>query len=77
MNDIYTIGYNYYTVQGLISRLREYSIRIVADIRSVPYNKYRPEFDRDTLCLIPRDKGIGYVFLGDKLGIDLEIQIAI
>ncbi len=40
----------------------------VADVRSSPYSKYKPDFNRENLSAALKRFGIAYVFLGDMCG---------
>ena len=68
MNAIYTIGYSTYDMNLFIKTLKENCINAVADVRSLPYSKYKPEYDKDSLEKSLISAGIYYVFLGEELG---------
>jgi len=65
---IHTIGYSPHTLDSFIRVLREHEITAVADVRSCPVSRYKPEFDRESLGVALVDHGIKYVFLGDQCG---------
>jgi uncharacterized protein (DUF488 family) len=65
---IYTIGYGSRSVEGLIALLQRYGIEYLADVRSQPYSKFRPEFTKSALADYVKRAGLSYVFLGDSLG---------
>jgi uncharacterized protein (DUF488 family) len=48
--------------------LEGYSIRYLADVRSRPYSRYNPQFNREALAVSLETRGITYVYLGDMLG---------
>lgn len=65
---IYTIGHSNHEIRNCVSLLKRHRINAVADVRSVPYSRHYPQFNRenliDSLCV----HGIEYVFLGKELG---------
>jgi uncharacterized protein (DUF488 family) len=67
-NSLYTIGYSGFTIGEFITTLKNNSINAIADVRSMPYSKHRPEFNSDKLKIELKRNGIEYVFLGDLCG---------
>ena len=68
MWEIFTIGYSSHTLQSFCALLNQYGITAVADVRSNPHSKFKPEFNRGHLTVALRRMGIAYVFLGDQCG---------
>lgn len=48
--------------------LSRHAVSAVADVRSSPYSRYNPQFNRESLQNVIREAGIEYVFLGKELG---------
>lgn len=48
--------------------LLEHQVTAIADVRSVPYSHFHPQFNRETLKPALKKQGIEYVFLGKELG---------
>jgi len=65
---LFTIGHSSHTLEAFVGLLRRHAISAVADVRSAPYSRYCPHFNKDALARSLRESGIGYVFLGRKLG---------
>jgi uncharacterized protein (DUF488 family) len=65
---IHTIGYAAHTVESFITALEKFNITAIADVRSQPYSKFKPEFNKENLKKVLIDKRIEYVFLGDNIG---------
>lgn len=65
---VFTIGYGARTMDDLIRVLHEHEIVFLADVRSVPYSRFKPEFSKDSLERALKQQGIRYVYLGDALG---------
>jgi len=65
---IYTIGHSNHDIGHFIGLLTDNGIESVVDVRSAPYSKFAPQFNKDNIERSLREKGIGYLFLGDLIG---------
>jgi uncharacterized protein (DUF488 family) len=65
---LYTIGHSNHDADAFVDLLRRSGISAIADVRSSPYSKFSPQFNRETLSTVLRSHGIRYVFLGRELG---------
>ena len=65
---LYTIGHSNHTIEHFIGLLKRYSIKLIVDVRSEPYSRYHPQFNKDLLDIDLGAVDISYVFLGDELG---------
>lgn len=65
---VYTIGHSNGTAGHLLALLDQHSITAVADVRSRPYSRFNPQFNREALACALRNSGGKYVFLGHELG---------
>jgi uncharacterized protein (DUF488 family) len=65
---LYTIGHSTHTVAHLASLLHQHEITALGDVRSMPYSRYNPQFNRELLKPFLRGHGIAYVYLGEELG---------
>jgi uncharacterized protein (DUF488 family) len=65
---IYTIGYSAFDIDAFVCTLNRYNITAISDVRSSPYSKFKPEYNREFLSKKLKENGIQYVFLGDTLG---------
>ena len=65
---IYSIGHGNKKIEDLISELKSFDIEYLLDIRSKPYSKWNPQFNKATLELELENNGITYIFVGDTLG---------
>lgn len=65
---VLTIGHSNHSREEFIALLRSHSANAVADVRSSPYSKIYPQFNREPLQHSLRLNGIRYVFLGRELG---------
>lgn len=65
---IYTIGHSNHPIERFLSLLHGAGVDVVADVRSTPYSRFNPQFNRETLRKSLAEAGIRYVFLGEELG---------
>jgi uncharacterized protein (DUF488 family) len=65
---IYTIGHSTQSIERFTSLLASYRITAIADVRSSPYSRRNPQFNREALKADLAKHGIQYVFLGAELG---------
>lgn len=65
---LYTIGHSNLTSEEFLELLRSHEIAAVADVRSSPYSRFAPHFNREPLAEALWRAGIRYVFLGEELG---------
>lgn len=68
MSGIYTIGHSNHSLDTLLKLLRANAIEVVVDVRSAPYSKYVPQFNKHNLESELPDKGFRYLFMGDSIG---------
>jgi uncharacterized protein (DUF488 family) len=68
VDTIYTIGHSTHTIEKLIALLKDHGITALCDVRSQPYSRMNPQFNREPLKQALRESGILYVFLGAELG---------
>lgn len=65
---IYSVGHSTHTVQDFIKLLKSRGITAIADVRSAPYSRFQPQFNREVLTKSLKESGIEYVFVGDSIG---------
>ncbi len=68
MSTVYTIGHSAHSYKELASLLAAHGIQVVVDIRSAPYSRFAPQFDREILQKSLTQNGVKYLFLGSELG---------
>ncbi|MBN1145676.1 MAG: DUF488 domain-containing protein, partial [Anaerolineales bacterium] len=65
---LYTLGHSNHSLEKLVQLLNDNGVTVLVDVRSAPYSRHRPWFDKDHLEFeLPR-KGIQYIFAGKHLG---------
>jgi uncharacterized protein (DUF488 family) len=65
---VYTIGHSTHSIEKFIGLLKVADIGAVSDVRSRPYSRMNPQFNREPLKQALRAAGIKYVFVGKELG---------
>jgi uncharacterized protein (DUF488 family) len=67
-NAVFTIGHSTHPQERFIDLLLQHGITALCDVRSKPYSRLNPQFNREDLKKSLRERGITYVFLGRELG---------
>ncbi len=65
---IHTIGHSTHPIDRFLALLAVAGIEAVADVRSSPYSRVNPQFNREPLRDALAGAGVQYVFLGEELG---------
>lgn len=65
---VYTIGHSNHPIEQFTRLLASRGITAVADVRSHPYSRLHPQFNREVLREHLHTAGLNYVFLGRELG---------
>ena len=65
---IYTIGHSTLPVEHFVELLAQAGIQAVADVRSNPYSRRNPQFNRESLKYTFNTHGIANSYLGEELG---------
>jgi uncharacterized protein (DUF488 family) len=65
---ILTIGHSTHSLERFIALLKRHGVTAVADVRSAPYSRFNPHFNKAELERSLKAEGIRYVFLGRELG---------
>ena len=65
---LYTIGHSNQSGEELVALLGAHGIGQVVDVRSVPFSRWTPQFNREALERMVAAHGIAYAFAGDYLG---------
>ena len=67
-NPILTVGYGSNGIETFVSLLKQLGVRYVLDVRSKPFSRYKPDFNRNSIRRALHEEHIRYVFMGDMLG---------
>lgn len=65
---VWTVGHGTRPLDAIAETLRSNGVTLIADIRSEPYSRHNPEVDKTSLSDTTPGLGLGYRWLGDRLG---------
>lgn len=65
---LFSVGHSNQELPGLIALLQKAGVTAVADVRSVPYSRRLPQFNKAGLQGALEELGIAYLHLGAELG---------
>ncbi len=65
---IFTIGHSNHPIKRFVELLALHGVDAIADVRSMPYSRWQPQFNREPFKATLKEHSIGYVFLGAELG---------
>jgi uncharacterized protein (DUF488 family) len=65
---LFSIGHSNISVERFIALLQQHGIGTVCDVRSAPWSRFAPQFNRSAIALPLREAGMMYAFMGDALG---------
>ena len=65
---VFTVGHSNHALDVFVDLLRQHRINALADVRSAPYSRFNPHFNRKPLAAALKENGIRYVYLGRELG---------
>ena len=65
---VLTVGHSNHPLETFLALLRQHGVTVVADVRSAPYSRFNPQFNRKALEDSLETIDIEYVFLGRALG---------
>lgn len=65
---LFTIGHSNHSIGRFMELLRAHAVELVCDVRSTPYSRFNPQFNRNALQAVLTRQGLDYLFLGKALG---------
>jgi uncharacterized protein (DUF488 family) len=65
---LWTVGHSNHELQTLLDLVHSQQIDYVVDVRSYPYSRFAPHFNREDLQAALERRQLGYLFLGEALG---------
>lgn len=65
---VLTIGHSTHSIDAFVKLLRQHAVTALADVRSAPFSRFNPQFNKEALERSLKEIGIKYVFLGRELG---------
>ena len=67
-HSVVTVGHSNHTLDKFIALLQQHGVTVVADVRSTPYSRFNPTFNREAIESELKARSIAYIFLGRELG---------
>ncbi len=68
MKQLFTLGHSSRTWEEFLTLINTYSITVICDVRSAPYSRYTPYYNKEPFAESLKEHGIHYVYLGQELG---------
>lgn len=68
MSSILTAGHSNHAVHVFLQLLIRHDVNALADVRSTPYSRFNPQFNREQLAETLKYSDIEYIYLGRELG---------
>ena len=65
---VLTVGHSNHPLETFVALLRQHGVTTLADVRSAPYSRFNPHFNRKSLDAALQAHGIAYLFMGQALG---------
>jgi uncharacterized protein (DUF488 family) len=65
---IYSIGHGNKNFEDFLHELSSFNVKYLIDVRTSPYSKYNPQYNRELLKNNLEAVNITYVYMGDNLG---------
>jgi len=65
---IFTIGHSNHSLEVFINLLKSHKIDVLVDVRSKPFSRFSPQFNKEGLEKAVKAGGIKYLFMGRELG---------
>jgi len=71
----FTIGHSTHSIEKFVELLQPYSIQAVVDIRSIPYSRHNPQYNRESLKKSLEKEGLSYIYMGNFLGAKYDLDL--
>ena len=65
---VLTIGHSNHSLEAFVALLQQHTVTALVDVRSAPYSRFNPHFNRKALDAALREHAVAYQFLGRALG---------
>ncbi len=65
---MFTIGHSNHSLDTFLSLLGTHGVDFVADVRSAPYSRWVPHFNKTSLDAALKKAGVAYEYVGEELG---------
>ncbi|WP_298077272.1 DUF488 domain-containing protein [uncultured Abiotrophia sp.] len=68
MGILYTIGHSTFEISNLVNNLKKYNINYLLDVRSMPYSRFAPQYNKSELERELKKHNIKYFYMGKFFG---------
>ena len=65
---MFTIGHSNHSLDTFLSLLGTHGVDLVTDVRSAPYSRWVPHFNKNALDAALKKAGVAYEYVGEELG---------
>ncbi|WP_395155436.1 DUF488 family protein [Ilumatobacter sp.] len=65
---VLTVGHSAHSLDSFIALLAQHQVSAIADVRSTPFSRFTPQFNRESVKQELARHKVGYAFLGRELG---------
>lgn len=65
---VYTVGHSTHAIETFLALIERNGVTAIADVRSSPFSRHNPQFNKDILSAELKKRDIAYVFVGKELG---------
>ena len=66
--ELYTVGHSTLEIDDFLALLKENYIQVLVDVRSQPYSRFNPQYNRESFKHAMAYANIEYIFAGEYLG---------
>ena len=63
-HSVFTIGHSTHTLEAFVALLKQHGVTALADVRSAPFSRFNPQFNKDALERSLKAQGIKYCCSG-------------
>src|SRR5664279_3295599 len=60
---VFTIGHSTHTLEEFIKIIEKFKIEKISDVRTIPWSRHNPQFNKETLPTTLLSAGIGYMHI--------------
>jgi uncharacterized protein (DUF488 family) len=65
---LFTIGHSNHPIETFLQLLLDHGVQLLVDIRSKPYSRFHPQFNKKNLEIVLPQHSVVYMFAGEALG---------
>ena len=67
-NTVFTIGHSVLPIEEFLEIVKTYKIDCIVDVRSTPYSKYAPQYNKESLTETLSSQKVRYLSMGKEFG---------